>query len=59
MEECKVKRRQVVDGLLHWGPTRNGESPQHCPKNFFAVMEVFCICAVQYGSHALHAATEH
>lgn len=39
--------------------TRDGETPQHRPRKFFAGMKIFCICAVQYGSHEPHAAIEH
>ena len=32
---------------------------QHCPMEFSVRMEMFCICAVQYGRPSSHVAAEH
>lgn len=59
MQEAEVKWDIHGKGRVAWGkswhgclPSKTGKSKQHyCPIEFFVVMEIFCICTVQYGSH--------
>lgn len=57
------KQRQVGQLLrgLTWAPVRWGMYclQQQCPKEFSVIMEMFFICAVQYGGHQPQRVIEH